>query len=160
MKFRKIEEIVEAVQLTPELALECFMANGKIFGRGITGSWHPERKVVNNAQYRVTSADGQHIAKLNDWIWKSIDCEVTYCCCADEFASLFEPIPEPPPRYFFDQDSDSHWYMVPESIRDVWKAWQALDSNLEAAWTEPDGAIALDGFPGDISFEKPSNLKV
>jgi hypothetical protein len=61
-------------------------------------------------------------------------------------------------RYFFDQDSSSHWYMVPESIRDVWTKWRDLDPDLEEAWEAPKGAIQLDGFPGTISFENPSNL--
>lgn len=63
-----------------------------------------------------------------------------------------------PTRYFFDQDSSSHWYMVPESIREVWTRWQALDDSLEEAWEAPDGAIQLGSYPNGISFENPSNL--
>jgi hypothetical protein len=34
-------------------------------------------------------------------------------------------------RYFFAQDDDSHWYMVPASRRAEWDAWQRADYSDE-----------------------------
>lgn len=98
--------------------------------------------------------------------WKYADVaskrpELQHVCTwpdGDEGYVFTTQIPQAPIRYFFDQDSSSHWFMVPESIRETWEAWRYLDDSLQEAWTPPDGAIPLGSYPNGISFENPSNL--
>ena len=30
-------------------------------------------------------------------------------------------------KYFFDQDDDGHWFMIPIARRDEWRSWQGVD---------------------------------
>jgi hypothetical protein len=56
-------------------------------------------------------------------------------------------------RFFLDQDSDCHWYLVPADKRQEWDAWTELDSDDEAAWSAPKWAIPLGTHPSTITFE-------
>lgn len=56
-------------------------------------------------------------------------------------------------RFFFDTDSDGHWYVVSAAYREQWGEWQALDGDDEAAWSVPDFAIRLEYHPSLYSFE-------
>jgi hypothetical protein len=55
-------------------------------------------------------------------------------------------------RYFLDQDQDSHWFIVPESLREAWDAWRELDPDDEKAWTAPKGCLELGSHPNTITF--------
>ena len=33
----------------------------------------------------------------------------------------------PPKKYFFAQDSDSHWYMIPAEMRETWNKYTVND---------------------------------
>jgi len=60
-----------------------------------------------------------------------------------------------PPRYFFAQDSSSHWYLVDADRRAEWDAWADLPEEDENAWEPPDFAQRLDGHPSQITFTEP-----
>ena len=70
-----------------------------------------------------------------------------YPHCSPKFA-MKEP-------FFFAQDDDTHWYMVPERIRVQWDVWRNLpephsDASDEAwgrYWTEPEDAVRCDMHP-------------
>lgn len=58
-------------------------------------------------------------------------------------------------RYFVDQDSSCHWYLVPEKYRAKWEEWSSLDEEDEASWETPFYAKRLDGHPSQVTFVDP-----
>lgn len=58
-------------------------------------------------------------------------------------------------RYFFDQDNDSHWYLIPVERREAWNRWLDLDPDAEEAWDAPEWARPLGGGVSAISFTEP-----
>lgn len=58
-------------------------------------------------------------------------------------------------RYFVDQDSDCHWYLVKASKREQWNRWTDLDSDDPKSWNAPEYAKALGGSPAMITFRDP-----
>lgn len=58
-------------------------------------------------------------------------------------------------RFFFDQDNDSHWYIVPVDHRAEWDLWRAIPAEDERAWVEPDFAKMMDGGPEHYTFTDP-----
>lgn len=61
-----------------------------------------------------------------------------------------------PVRYFLDQDSSCHWYIVPEQHRQEWQKWRELDEDNEDAWESPKYAKILDGYPSAVTFTNPT----
>ena len=57
-----------------------------------------------------------------------------------------------PERFFLATDISSHWYVVPESKRDDWEKFEALDDDDEASWFPPSFATPLGGSPANITF--------
>ena len=58
-------------------------------------------------------------------------------------------------RFFFDQDNDSHWYLVPVDRREERDLWRAIPVEDERAWVEPDFAKRMDGGPEHYTFIDP-----
>lgn len=58
-------------------------------------------------------------------------------------------------RFFFDQDSSCHWYLVEASHRQEWEIWRDLDGNDPASWKTPPFAQRIDGDISQIEFEAP-----
>ena len=61
-------------------------------------------------------------------------------------------------RYFLDQDSSGHWYVVEEAHRDAWSAWRDLPEDDELGWNAPECARAVGGNPNLITFESPKGM--
>lgn len=59
-------------------------------------------------------------------------------------------------KFFFDQDSSCHWYIVESAHRTEWQKWRDLDEDLEEAWTHPPFAKPIDGYPTRYDFENPT----
>lgn len=55
--------------------------------------------------------------------------------------------------FFLSQDSDCHWYVVPEENTEEWYQWAELDSEDERSWTPPEFAIRLGGSPSRVIFK-------
>ena len=92
-KFRKKPVVIEAIQLTEELALSCLCdrAPGP-FGLHVSGSFHPKRREVNHARVSIKTLEGTMNADLNDWIIKGVKGEF-YPCKPDIFEATYEPAP-------------------------------------------------------------------
>ncbi len=58
-------------------------------------------------------------------------------------------------RFFFDQDNDSHWYLVPADRRAEWDAWRAIPDGDERGWEPPEFAERMDGGPEFYTFADP-----
>lgn len=58
-------------------------------------------------------------------------------------------------RYFFSQDGDSHWYMIPVELADEW----VQINDVEDAWELPEWQkfedCRLSGGPHGITFQNP-----
>ena len=90
--FRKKPVIVEAFQLTQELALAVFEKERNLpFGLGLTGSWHTGSKVVHKAQVLIHTLEGNLRAELNDWVIKGIRGEL-YPCQPVIFDATYESV--------------------------------------------------------------------
>lgn len=74
--------------------------------------------------------------------------------CLDMHGIALVESAKTPERFFLDQDQDCRWYLVPVSLRGVWDAWCALDTQDEAAWEAPPGATMIDG-PYTTTFIDP-----
>lgn len=67
-----------------------------------------------------------------------------------------------PHRYFFDQDQSSHWYMIPEGLRDDWDELMVRDEDDEENNEEIEDNFSeyrLDGGIRYYSFTDPSLTK-
>lgn len=60
-----------------------------------------------------------------------------------------------PVRFFFAQDNSTHWYLVPERLRQEWDDWCELDEDDEDLWTPPAGAVPLGTSPSHWTFTNP-----
>jgi hypothetical protein len=58
-------------------------------------------------------------------------------------------------RFFLDQDSSCHWYLVPVACRDQWETWCELNEDDERSWDPPAFARRLAGSPSWVTFENP-----
>lgn len=60
------------------------------------------------------------------------------------------------PRFFFDQDQDSHWWMIASEMRPKWEKWK----NSEVSYPMPKNvARPLEGHPRHVTFEMPYESK-
>ncbi len=90
--FIKKPVVIEAIQLTKELAFRCL--NEKQpgpFGLHVTGTWHPGRGTIDAAYVHVETLEGKMRGDLNDWIIKGVAGEF-YPCKPDIFAATYEPV--------------------------------------------------------------------
>ena len=93
MKYRKKPVEIEAVQLTEDLALRCFIDRERgPFGLHINGEFHRERRTVTTAYATIDTLEGKMRADLGDWIIKGVKGEL-YPCKPDIFTETYEPVP-------------------------------------------------------------------
>jgi hypothetical protein len=59
-------------------------------------------------------------------------------------------------KYFFDQDNDSHWYMIPLDKKGEWTQWNN-DDDINKDHNKYNDYI-LNGYIDDISFENPQDI--
>lgn len=91
MKFRKKSVVIEAFQLTEELAKASILDKIPLpFGLSI-GNYrcHPERREVYDWHLYIPTLEGRMEAKQDDWIIKGIKNEL-YPCKPDIFAATYE----------------------------------------------------------------------
>ena len=58
-------------------------------------------------------------------------------------------------RYFLDQDSDAHWFVVPCENEKQWDEWVNLPEGDERGWHAPSFARAVGGSPRLVTFNNP-----
>ena len=88
--YRKRPVVIEAVQLTSELALAALLREQPgPFGLSVSGDFHPERRELYKAWVGITTLEGVMRADLNDWIIKGVKGEL-YPCKPDIFAATYE----------------------------------------------------------------------
>lgn len=93
MKYRKKPVVIEAVQLTRELALACLMREQEApFGLSVSGDYNPERRKLYKAWIAINTLEGVMRAELDDWIIKGVKGEL-YPCKPDIFAATYEAAP-------------------------------------------------------------------
>lgn len=94
MKFRKKPVVIEAVQLTNEVATDCLINNRSFFGDlRVYGHWHRETNKIYSAYINISTLEGVMRADLNDWIIKGIKGEF-YPCKPDIFEATYERVEE------------------------------------------------------------------
>jgi hypothetical protein len=90
-KFRKKPVVIEAVQFTAELALECLNADKPVVGDlRVSGTWHPGDQKLYSVYVAIPTLEGTMHANLNDWIITGVKGE-HYPCKPDIFAATYEP---------------------------------------------------------------------
>jgi hypothetical protein len=57
-------------------------------------------------------------------------------------------------EYILVQDSDCHWYVIPNNKNDDWCEWCEIDSDDERAWTPPEYAEEIGGCPSLVKFKE------
>lgn len=94
MKYRKKPVVIEAFQLTEEVALGYFLDKKPLpFGVGLSGSYHPGRREIHSARAVIQTLEGSMVANLGDWIIKGVKGEL-YPCKPDIFEATYEPVAE------------------------------------------------------------------
>lgn len=94
MKYRKKPVVIEAFQLTKEVALDYFINKKPLpFDVGLSGSHHPKRREVYSARAVIQTLEGSMVANLGDWIIKGAKGEL-YPCKSDIFEATYEPVAE------------------------------------------------------------------
>ena len=92
MKYRKKPVIIEAEQLTEEIALDCLISRKRgPFGISIYGNFHPEQRVLYRARASVRTLEGTMMAYIGDWIIKGVKGEI-YPCKPDIFEATYEAV--------------------------------------------------------------------
>lgn len=59
------------------------------------------------------------------------------------------------PRFFLDQDNDSHWFVVPCENEKQWEGWLSIPAGDERGWPAPPFAKAVGGSPRLVTFNNP-----
>ncbi len=62
-------------------------------------------------------------------------------------------------RYFFAQDGDCHWYMIPEKLKEQWRSMSNIhddDEDGHDALNEIFSPFLVGGSIESITFENPS----
>lgn len=91
MKYRKKPVVIEAEQLTEELALACLVDKKPApFGLSVSGTCHPPTRKLISAYIRIETLEGVMRADLNDWIIKGVKGEL-YPVKDDIFRQTYEP---------------------------------------------------------------------
>jgi hypothetical protein len=96
-QYRKKPVVIEAFQITEEIALGQFCDNKPLpFGVFLSGSYHQERRTVTSAYAFIDTLEGSMRVSIGDWIIKGVKGEL--CPCKpDIFAATYEDanIPDP-----------------------------------------------------------------
>lgn len=88
--FRKKPVVIEAVQLTRELATQCLIDKEPgPFGLSVSGDYHPARREVSRAWVSIKTLEGLMRAEIDDWIIKGVKGEL-YPCKPDIFAATYD----------------------------------------------------------------------
>lgn len=90
------------------------------------------------------------------WSCRCEGCEYEF----DKRQREWRGVQNEPERYFFDQDDSSHWYMVPENLREKWQELTENDIDpTDYERQEEFGVLfdryRLDGGITDIHFADP-----
>ena len=92
-KYRKKPVVIEAFQLTPELALAALEKTIRLpFGLTACGSWNQNTKTLHDAYITIKTLEGNMKASLGDYIIKGVKGEL-YPCKPDIFAATYEEEP-------------------------------------------------------------------
>lgn len=92
MKFRKKPVVIEAVQLTPTVALQSLLEEAPgPFGLFVSGDFNRERREVSRAWVSIDTLEGVMRADLNDWIIRGVKGEL-YPCKPDIFEATYEEV--------------------------------------------------------------------
>lgn len=92
--FRKKPVVIEAVQLTEDLAVSCLIDEKPApFGLHFCGDYHRGRREVYRAWTTIRTLDGYGYMRvdLGDWIIKGVKGEL-YPCKPDIFAAAYETV--------------------------------------------------------------------
>lgn len=92
-KFRKKPVVIEAEQLTPDVAW-AHLAEGKPLPFNISllnSSWNKERGVIHHFRAAIQTLEGTMGAEIGDWIIKGVKGEL-YPCKPDIFAATYEKV--------------------------------------------------------------------
>lgn len=90
-KFRKKPVVIEAVQITDEMALSCLVDREPgPFGLTFSGDYHPKNRTVSRAWVSIPTLEGVMRASIGDWIIKGVNGEL-YPCKPDIFAATYDP---------------------------------------------------------------------
>lgn len=91
-KYRKKPVVIEAVQITLDLAVKCLIDREPgPFGLSVSGDFHPSRRKVYRAWVSINTLEGVMRADLYDWIIRGVNGEL-YPCKPDIFEATYEAI--------------------------------------------------------------------
>ena len=91
LQYRKRPVVIEAVQLTNEVASVCLRDRVPgPFGLTVFGSWNQKSGIVYSAHITIQTLEGDMRADLGDWIIRGVKGEL-YPCKPDIFAATYEP---------------------------------------------------------------------
>lgn len=90
-KYRKKPVVIEAEQLTEELALDCLIKHKPgPFGVNISGNFHPAARKLYSGYAAIKTLEGTMRADIGDWITKGVKGEI-YPCKPDIFEATYDP---------------------------------------------------------------------
>ena len=92
-KYRKKPMVVDAWQLTEEVALEILEKRRTLPKQLIVASahWHPDRSRVSTCKLACRSLEGEVFAEIGDWIITGVKGEL-YPCKPDIFEDTYEAV--------------------------------------------------------------------
>ena len=92
MKYRKKPVVIEAEQLTEEIALDCLI-NHKPgpFGVSVSGNFHPGDRKLYSGYAAIRTLEGTMRADIGDWIIKGVKGEI-YPCKPDIFTATYDEV--------------------------------------------------------------------
>lgn len=95
MKYRKKPVIIEAYQLTHDVAVAHLIDKQPLpFGlRSSNSNCHPANRTVDRMDVLIKTLEGVMHASLGDWIIKGVKGEL-YPCKPDIFAATYEKVEE------------------------------------------------------------------
>jgi hypothetical protein len=89
-RYRKKPVVIEAVQLTEDVALRCLVDREPgPFGLHVSGEYHSENRTVRRAYADIRTLEGVMRAHLGDWIIRGVKGEL-YPVKPDIFAETYE----------------------------------------------------------------------
>lgn len=59
-------------------------------------------------------------------------------------------------RFFLDQDSSCHWYLIPLEKAGEWSEFMDIPDDDERSWQVPEWAKMIDGY-SSITFADPQD---
>jgi hypothetical protein len=90
MKYKKKIVVVEAFQITEELALKHFIEKEQLpLGISLSGQYHPANRKLWSAWAVIETRHGNKRATVGDWIIKGGDCKLDVLG-QEEFNSTYE----------------------------------------------------------------------